>query len=641
MSNKFRSVEHQAIDIMLEFKGKHPSFYQGATTTEPTSLGDHLKPSPSEVSSGRKAAMGADTLAAKQSAEDELKKQSKERTEKAKERQKETIRMATKIATKNEEVMAEGKKTFVPFKADEGMVKRYMQRPNEDRKRMIDRWSKDHAENPKVDLDSSEKLLAVHAASTKLGDNPPALPQHKNLGTHKLVIGEEMSKGTVARTDIENVARPTNAGPMSEKSKLGKQGEIKKMQESAPKIDFGLSKNLIDATRSILEKNDNRVNLNPETNDRNMDDDENEKVKESKHTTPKTDKEKKLAALAHPKDKITHKDVLVGRGVLAKEEVELTEDYSKYPMTYNKGPMDSSRKTIHTHLDLTKSPDYSSGRGAPTTPERVKKLVREHPKHKEMLAKGFTLSTYGEHKPPTFGEVVKEGVNLDSFSETDLEEMKRSNPFLYAGGAKDRNRHAKKARTKNEEVDFTADELEHLESIIDSFADENKVNEAKDEREYGYEGEMVSSQLRSIIQNAEALLGMIQPDTDFPEWVQSKITLAQDYMLSAKDYMSTEMSEETELDEARGRPKKTGEAPEGDDTHKHPIQQLSKIGYAIQGSEPAFEHKDGSKTKITKQLARHITTAYNAMRTSQEKDDFATKLHANRDSMMAAVKKHV
>jgi hypothetical protein len=112
-------------------------------------------------------------------------------------------------------------------------------------------------------------------------------------------------------------------------------------------------------------------------------------------------------------------------------------------------------------------------------------------------------------------------------------------------------------------------------------------------------------------------------------------------MLSAKDYMSTEMSEETKLDEARGRPKKTGEAPEGDDTHKHPIQQLSKIGYAIQGSEPAFEHKDGSKTKITKQLARHITTAYNAMRTSQEKDDFANKLHANRDSMMAAVKKHV
>lgn len=32
-------------------------------------------------------------------------------------------------------------------------------------------------------------------------------------------------------------------------------------------------------------------------------------------TTPKTDKEKSLAALAEPKDKITHADVMVGRGV--------------------------------------------------------------------------------------------------------------------------------------------------------------------------------------------------------------------------------------------------------------------------------------------------------------------------------------
>lgn len=43
------------------------------------------------------------------------------------------------------------------------------------------------------------------------------------------------------------------------------------------------------------------------------------------HTVPKTEKEKDLAALAEPKDKITHKDVLVGRGVLAKEEVESTD----------------------------------------------------------------------------------------------------------------------------------------------------------------------------------------------------------------------------------------------------------------------------------------------------------------------------
>lgn len=56
------------------------------------------------------------------------------------------------------------------------------------------------------------------------------------------------------------------------------------------------------------------------------------------HTVPKTEKEKKLAALAHPKDKITQKDVLVGRGVVAKEEVKEGKDsgYTKFQKNYRK-----------------------------------------------------------------------------------------------------------------------------------------------------------------------------------------------------------------------------------------------------------------------------------------------------------------
>lgn len=55
-----------------------------------------------------------------------------------------------------------------------------------------------------------------------------------------------------------------------------------------------------------------------------------ETVEEAKsHTVPKTEKEKDLAALAEPKDKITHADVMVGRGV-KKEEVELDEAMISY-----------------------------------------------------------------------------------------------------------------------------------------------------------------------------------------------------------------------------------------------------------------------------------------------------------------------
>lgn len=72
---------------------------------------------------------------------------------------------------------------------------------------------------------------------------------------------------------------------------------------------------------------------------------------------------------------------------------------------------------------------------------------------------------------------------------------------------------------------------------------------AKDPREYGFEGEMAMSQLKGIMQHAESLHGMLKPDTDLPEWVQSKITLAYDYMQTAADYMSTEMKEEVQIDE--------------------------------------------------------------------------------------------
>jgi len=67
---------------------------------------------------------------------------------------------------------------------------------------------------------------------------------------------------------------------------------------------------------------------------------------------------------------------------------------------------------------------------------------------------------------------------------------------------------------------------------------------AKDKREYGYEGDMAISQLKSIISNAEALMSMLKPETDLPEWVQLKITLAQDYVLTARDYMASESIDE-------------------------------------------------------------------------------------------------
>lgn len=70
-----------------------------------------------------------------------------------------------------------------------------------------------------------------------------------------------------------------------------------------------------------------------------------------------------------------------------------------------------------------------------------------------------------------------------------------------------------------------------------------KIVEAKDPREYGFEGEMAMSQLKGIMNHAKQMHDMLEPSTDLPEWVQSKITLAYDYIQTAADYMATEMNE--------------------------------------------------------------------------------------------------
>jgi hypothetical protein len=64
--------------------------------------------------------------------------------------------------------------------------------------------------------------------------------------------------------------------------------------------------------------------------------------------------------------------------------------------------------------------------------------------------------------------------------------------------------------------------------------------EEVDKGEYDYEGDMAMSQLKSIITNAKAIHDMLEPDTNLPEWVQSKITLAEDYIVTAANYLKAE-----------------------------------------------------------------------------------------------------
>lgn len=74
-----------------------------------------------------------------------------------------------------------------------------------------------------------------------------------------------------------------------------------------------------------------------------------------------------------------------------------------------------------------------------------------------------------------------------------------------------------------------------------------EVAESKDmpPREYDYEGEMTKQQLRTIEMASKELQAMISDDQNLPEWWQNKITLATDYMQTARDYLKSDVKEGT------------------------------------------------------------------------------------------------
>ena len=65
-------------------------------------------------------------------------------------------------------------------------------------------------------------------------------------------------------------------------------------------------------------------------------------------------------------------------------------------------------------------------------------------------------------------------------------------------------------------------------------------DDSKDSSEYDQEGDMAKGQLRTMMSAAKELEKMLGDDDNLPEWVQSKITKATDYIDSVRDYLKSE-----------------------------------------------------------------------------------------------------
>ena len=117
-----------------------------------------------------------------------------------------------------------------------------------------------------------------------------------------------------------------------------------------------------------------------------------------------------------------------------------------------------------------------------------------------------------------------------------------------------------------------------------------QVAEAKDNREYDYEGEMAVTKLKTIIRAAEHLIKMMEPNTNLPEWVQSKIIKAEDYITTAHDYLMSEMNEEA-LEE--GGSQYRSAAGSGRNTNSN----LSRLARKLSFEKPKSYRPHGTPSK--------------------------------------------
>lgn len=75
---------------------------------------------------------------------------------------------------------------------------------------------------------------------------------------------------------------------------------------------------------------------------------------------------------------------------------------------------------------------------------------------------------------------------------------------------------------------------------------QGQATEAQDPGEYDQEGDMAQGQLSTATDAANELRSILDSDENLPEWVQAKITMAMDYLDTARDYMKSKDNHEVD-----------------------------------------------------------------------------------------------
>jgi hypothetical protein len=443
---------------------------------------------------------------------------------------------------------------------------------------------------------------------------------------------------------------------------------------------FGLSSSLIAASRGILgeEKEDKdkidpkmmkggktKVELEPKTDDDTRDyDDKKKSMKEGKeHTVPKTDKEKKLAALASPKDKITHKDVMVGRGVIAKEEVDLEslteedlEEALKKSQPAGEWIKDFVKSDNPKFAGKSKKKRMQMALGAYYAKQRNEEVELSD----EELARLDAIAQSLDEAKPTIVSAPIRGANQDQSGEntkststdytiSDSKKMKKEELeldedkiyFKHTSGVKGEIEKLGRnyvTKIKGAIPGYGHISQKHHNTRIDAENHMKKIGFHKEELEldedkiYFKHTSGVKGEIEKLGRNyVTKIKGAIPGYGHISQKHHNTRIDAENHMKKIGFH-----KEELELDEAkRGRPKKNPTPDDEQEEHEHVIMQLRKV-VSTHGAL-SVKHLDGKSTKITPQLAQHALNKHSAMKTAAEKQDFESKMHKSHDSMKSAL----
>jgi hypothetical protein len=164
--------------------------------------------------------------------------------------------------------------------------------------------------------------------------------------------------------------------------------------------------------------------------------------------------------------------------------------------------------------------------------------------------------------------------------------------------------------------------------VSKTVAKQKLTTEAKEKTEYDYEGDMARGQLQSIINNAQRVHDMLEDNDNLPEWVQSKITLAEDYISTVANYMMSEIDEEIELQE--GRPSQRHPL-EGHEYHKKSDDALVHIAKDAHAAAEAMKgHNTDAENKYRDQANDSATVRH--FRKTSGKPDWYKKKYGLKES---------